>query len=129
MAVAKGLWIPLDILQRRDLRIYDKVVLALVSYLDQYGGLCRDHYEQWAQTLGCDTQWLDSELRRLASLGLVHRRELSWRLGPSNDDPRSQLPELPPDAEVLSVSRGVAAVWDATTNSVKMYRAPDSQGA
>lgn len=126
MAQPRGLWIPLEILSRRDLRHYDKIVYALVTYLDQYGGLIADHMRDWAQALGCDVDWLRSELQRLRSLGLVHCEKLAWRLGPDTSNPASKLPPLPSGVKPDSVSQHVAAVFDEATKTVKLYAVPQN---
>ncbi|MCL6567244.1 MAG: hypothetical protein K6U09_12590 [Acidobacteriia bacterium] len=122
MAQPKGLWIPLEILQRRDLQQYDKIVYALISFLDQYGGLQHDMLEQWAGNLGCDRAWLDYELQRLAKKYLIHRQGMAWRLGPAQSNPATLLPELPDGVQPLSVSKGIATVYDETQKAVKFYR-------
>jgi hypothetical protein len=124
MANAKGLWIPIEILQRRDLQQYDKIVYALICYLSQYGGLMHEHLDQWAANLGCDKSWLEYELQRLAKKYLIHRDGMAWLQGPPNTDPLQKLPELPPNVEPLSVANGIATVYDEQQKAVKFYRAP-----
>jgi hypothetical protein len=126
MANAKGLWIPIDILQRRDLQQYDKIVYALICYLSQYGGLMHDHMEQWAANLGCDRGWLEYELQRLAKKYLIHREGMAWLNGPPNTDALQKLPELPPNIEPLSINNGIATVYDEKQKAVKFYRAPSN---
>lgn len=117
---SKGLWIPIEILSRRDLRLHDKVVLALVRNLNDYGGIVEDYMDDWAATLGCDTEWLMSVLRRLQSLRLIHYQDRSWRIGASDYDPLSYLPDLPDGVTPDYVTGDIA--WVSTPDGLKRYR-------
>jgi hypothetical protein len=62
----------------------------------------------------------------LAKKYLIHREGMAWLNGPPNTDPLQKLPDLPPNVVPLSVSNGIATVYDENQKAVKFYRAPNN---